>query len=76
MRKKYVALNVEKKLPVFFKGNISAKNKNINGTIIKLSLNFTFVKYFFTKVLQIIIKNNMIKIIKPNIPNSESISKK
>ena len=47
IRNKYDAFPVVKKLPVLLRGNISAMNKNIKGTIRLLLINDEdFSKYF------------------------------
>ena len=42
-----------KKLPVLFKGKISTKNKNMNGTIILFLLSGEFIKYFLISEIYI-----------------------
>ena len=70
-----VALLVVKKLPVLLIGNISDKNKKINGVIMWLFAKDEIVKYFLINVIyKIFIKIDDI-IIKPNNPVSVIISK-
>ena len=64
-----------KKLPVLLIGNISDKNKKINGVIMWLFAKDEIVKYFLINVIYKIIIKIYDTIIKPNNPVSVKISK-
>tara|TARA_B100001113_G_C20879017_1_gene521720 strand:- start:35 stop:235 length:201 start_codon:yes stop_codon:yes gene_type:complete len=66
---------VVKKLPELFKGNISAINNKIKGSIKLPFINFSWRKNLLKKDSKIITKNTNDKIRKPKRPKSANISK-
>ena len=72
---KYVVFPVVKKLPVLLIGNISTKNKKINGIINLFWFNIDLAKYFLIKVKYIINEKIIKTIEKPTIQVSVKISK-